>query len=82
MASLRRQKTSCLAPVALTAVPADDSKSLRAMVIHTDKSMARGFAIRAVPHTMWKAIRLPCVCPASYQGNSQLRGSYVSITFT
>jgi len=34
------------------------------------------FAITAISHTRYKAIRLPCVCLASYQGNSLLRGQY------
>ena len=43
--------TGCLAPAAVTAVPADDSKSLGAMVVQADKGKARWFAIRAIPHT-------------------------------
>ena len=41
--------TGCLAPAAVTAVPADDSKSLGAMVVQADKAKARWFAIRAIP---------------------------------
>jgi len=57
------------------------TRSLRAMVIQADKDMARSFAIRAILHTRYKAFHLLCVCLASYHGNSQLRGPYVSITF-
>ena len=37
----------------------------------------RRSAARAIPGTRCKAIRLPCVCPASYQGKFQPRGPYV-----
>ena len=41
--------------------------------LQADNSMARWFAMRAIPHARYKAICLPCICPASYQGYSLLR---------
>ena len=69
----RRQKTSCLAPTALTIVPADTQSLLEQWWYRRIRAW---FAIRAISHTRCKAIRLPCVCPESNQGNSLLRGQY------